>query len=327
VSDAPREHAAPSPRLSLRQLLSAVVLVAVAAAVLGGAQELIGPNTATSGYLTILFLLSVVRGSSWRTRILSTVWSFAVALLGFTVGGLGLWVTLIALVVVSLLQGFVTVGETVLLTRSPVNLLAFAALAQGGAELWHVLLGSVIGAAVIWAFAAIARERHVPLPHGTSTAERIGYGIATAAGSVLIVAAGNAIGFLHLGWALLSFCIILSVGADERAARGFLRVVWSVVGAILAMLVSLLPAPIPTIAAAACAVLCVAYVSAGNYAYFMLFLTPTILLTTATEHSMLVLGLLRLEALGVATVLALLSGFLITAVIARVRRARPGDVA
>lgn len=309
----------PSPRLSLRQMLFAIVLVAIAAAILGGSQALIGPNTATAGYLTILFLLSIVRGTSWRARMLSTVWSLAVALLGFAVGGVGIWATLIALVVVSLLQGFVTLGETALLTRSPVNLLAFASLSQSGAEVWQVLLGSAIGAGVIWGFATIARERQAPPMQSTSTAERVGYGIATAVGSLLIVVGANAIGFPHVGWALLSFSIILSVGAEERASRSYLRIVGSVIGAVLALLIALLPAPVPTIAAVLCAVLCVAYVSAGNYVYFMLFLTPTILLTTASEHSIVVLGLFRLEALVFATVLALLSSFLIKTIIGLTR--------
>lgn len=310
--------------LSFKQLLFAAVLVAVAAVVLGGSQSLIGPNTATAGYLTILFLLSVVRAGSWRARLASTLWSLAVAVLGFTVGGIGLGVTLAALVAVSLVQGFVTFGESMFLTRSPVNLLAFASLSQGGAEIWQVILGSVIGAAVIWAFASLAKSRTtVPSSH-TAFAEQAGYGIATAVGSVVIVVGADLLGFPYVSWALISFCIILSVGSDQRLSRSYLRVFGSLVGATLAILIAMLPAPIPIIAALICLVLCVAYVNAGNYSLFVLFLTPAILLTTASEHSLFVLAAYRLEALLLATIIALLCSFITQKAIelVRARRAR-----
>lgn len=295
--------------LTLKQLLFAVALVAVAAVILGASQAVIGPNTATAGYLTMLFLLSVVRAHSWKARISSTVWAVAVAVLGFAVGSLGLWVTLAALVAVSLVQGLVTFGESMFLTRSPVNLLAFATLAQGGAEIWQVLLGSAIGAGVIWGFAALAKNRAVLPDSTTALAERVGYGIATALGSVIIVVGSELIGFPHVGWALLSFCIILSVGSDQRLSRSYVRIIGSLIGAVLALLIAMLPAPIPLIAALVCLVLCVAYITAGNYSLFVLFLTPAILLTTASEHSLLILAAFRLEALVVATVVALVCSF------------------
>lgn len=309
--------ARPSAALSWKDLLFAVVLVAVAAVVLGGSQFLIGPNTTISGYLTILFLLSVVRATSWHARLISVAWSLGVAILGFFIGGLGLWATLVALVVVSLVQAFVTMGESVMLTRSPVNLLAFATLGQSGAEIWQILLGATIGTAVILAFAALTNSRDVGHGASASTRQRLAYGAATSAGALIIVVGAEATGFPFVGWALLSFCVILSVGTDQRASRGYLRIAGSVTGALLAVLLSALPAPVPMIAAVVCIVLCVAYVNSGNYVLFVLFMTPAVLLTTASEHSTLVLGFLRLESVLVATVIALICSFVMDRVLAR----------
>ena len=103
--------------------------------------------------------------------------------------------------------------------------------------------------------------------------------------------------------------------------RGYLRIVGSVVGALIAVLLSMLPSPIPTVAAVVCVVLCVAYVNAGNYALFVLFLTPAVLLTTSSEHSSLMLGILRLEAVLFATAVAIVCSLAVDAVVARsVRR-------
>lgn len=300
-----------SAALPPKAILFAALLVAVAALVLGGSQAIIGPNTATSGYLTILFLLSVVRADTWRARLLSAGWSLAVALLGFLVGGFGLWVTLAALVLVSLVQGFVAIGETALLTRSPVNLLAFATLGQSGAEIWQVLLGTLIGSAVILGLAGLAKNRDTA-PHIVVPARaRIGYSVATAVGAALIVLGSELIGFQYATWTVLSFTIMLSVGADQRTSRGYQRVLGSIIGAIAAVLIAMLPAPFPLIAAVICLVLCVAYINVGNYTLFILYLTPAVLLTTASEHSLVVLGLYRIEAVLIASALALAFSFVL----------------
>ncbi|WP_181064284.1 FUSC family protein [Pseudoclavibacter sp. AY1F1] len=295
-----------SAAISPKQLLVAVALVAVAAVILGLSQLLIGPNTATSGYLTLLFLLSVVRAGSWRTRLFSVMWSLTVAALGFAVGGLGLWATLAAVVLVSLVQAFVTVGESSFLTRSPVNLLAFASLSQSGAELWQAMLGSVIGAAVIVAFAALTKSRKQPDAAVVPLSDRISYAAVTAIGSFLIVYLAELLDFPYREWTLLSFSVILAVSADQQSQRGWSRILGSVAGVALALMVSLLPAPVPLVLAAIFIVLCVAYINAGNYALFILFLTPAILLTTASEHSAFALGLYRLESVVFATVIALI---------------------
>lgn len=292
--------------LSPRQILFAVLLVAIAAVLLGGSQLLIGPNTATAGYLTMLFLLSVVRAHSWRARLFSAGWSLAVALLGYAVGGMSVWAALAALVVVSLVQGFVTVGEASMLTRSPVNLLAFASLSESGAEVWQALLGFVIGAGVILAFAAHTKVRTTELVTSTSLGERLGYGVGTAAGSLLIVVGADLLGFPYVGWALLSFAIILSFDTGARRSRAYLRMAGSAIGAVLSVLIAALPEPIPVVMAVICLVLCVAYVNSGNYAMFVLFLTPAVLLTTASEDPLWLIGVYRLEAVLFATGIALL---------------------
>lgn len=235
--------------------------------------------------------------------------------------------TLVALAVVSLLQAFITIGESTLLTRSPVNLLVFASLGQSGASLWQVLLGSTIGAGVILIFAALARARPSDPDGPVTVRQRLAYGVATSAGTLLIVVGCELTSFPYVGWVLLSFCIVLSVGADRRVSRGYVRIIGSVTGALLAVFLSALPSPLPLIAAIICVVLCVAYVNSGNYALFVLFITPAVLLTTASEHSSLVLGVLRIEAVLFATVVALLCSLVIEPILARgeKRRAAAGS--
>lgn len=304
-ADAPLRGVLGSWALPPKAILFAIVLVAVAATVLGACAALIGPYTATSGYLTILFLLSIVRGQSWRARGIAVAWSFAVAMLGFALGGLGMPSVLAALVVVSLVQGMTRLGETAMLTRSPVNLLAFASLSESGAQMWQLLLGSAIGAGVVLGLAALSKQREADHGAVTSARERLAYGIATAVGAVVIVWGSEALGFGYAGWALLSFCILLSASADQRVTRGSLRILGSVGGALLAVGIAMFPAPVPMLAALVSLVLCVAYINTGNYGLFMLFLTPAILLTTASEVSLARLGVFRLEATLVATGLAL----------------------
>ncbi len=311
--------------LRLRPVLFAVLLVAVAAAVLGLSQVLIGPNTATSGYLTLLFLLSIIRANDLRARVFSVCWSIAVALLGFAVGGAGLWITILALVMVSLVQGFISVGESMLLTRSPVNLLAFASLAQSGAEVWHVVLGSIIGGAVILVFAAIMHQRDSEVHVSVPLRARLTYGVAAALGAVVIVLICEGIGFPYVEWTLLSFTILLSVGADQRASRTVLRIVGSIAGALIAVPLAALPSPLPLIFAIVLLVLCVAYMNEGNYGMFVVCLTPAVLLTSASDQSQLMLGIFRLESVVFATVMALGCGAaaqsLITAAARRRQRA------
>ncbi|WP_053386197.1 FUSC family protein [Leucobacter japonicus] len=290
--------------MTARHLLVACALVALAAAILGASRLAIGPNTAAAGFVTILMLLAVMRAESWRVRAQAALWAVLVALLGYMVGGHGLVATLVALVVVSLVQGIVTVGETALLTRSPVNLLAFASLGQSGAQLWSVVLGSCIGAVVVLGFSLVTRSRERRLVDPKSMSDRLAYGVATAAGAVVISVVGELVHFPYTGWALLTFALVLSFAPEQRLERGYARLVGSVVGAVLATLLAQLPAPVPLIAAVVCMVLCVAFLNAGDYRRFVLFLTPAVLLTTSSEYSAVALGVLRVEAVLFGAVVA-----------------------
>lgn len=297
--------------LDRKQIALALGLVMVAVIVLGGTSLLLGSQTAIAGYLTILFLLTIVRVQSWRAKIYSSVWSLAVAMLGYVVGGFGISATLLALLLVSLIQGFVTVGEAELLTRSPMNLIAFASLSQNGGELWHVLVGSAVGIGVILAFSVVSKPTKRERTVAATGRVRLGYGLATAIGSISIVVVSELIGFPYANWALLSYCVMLAVGVEGSHHRALMRILGSILGAILAVLISWMPEPLPIAAAVVCMVLCVAYITAGHYAAFVMFLTPAVLLTTASDHTALQLGYYRLEAVAVATVFALLCNWIV----------------
>lgn len=140
--------------LSASAITYSLTLVGAVVLILGAAWMLIGPATAHAGYLAIMFLLSPARAPGLRMRAAVAGWAVLVATLGFMVGPLGLWPTLIVLVVICVIQGLFTVGEVASLTRSPVNFIAFAGLSHAEAELWQVILGSVIGAVFVVALVA-----------------------------------------------------------------------------------------------------------------------------------------------------------------------------
>lgn len=303
-----------------KTLLLATGLVAVAALVLGACRILIGPNTTYAGYIAILLLLPVLRAPTVSSRALGSLSAIAVAALGFAAGSLGWWATLIALALVTFAQGVLAVGNAALLTRAPVNLIACAAAAHAGAELWHVLLGATIGATLMFAAAVFAPLRNRDLAPPGTTRSRLSYAAVAASGAVLIVALAELIDFPYASWALLSYCMILSVGADARATRARDRVLGSVAGAVAATLIAYLPAPFPGIIAVLCVVLCVGYMLAGNYVLYVLFLTPGILLTAASELSTPALGVYRIEAVLAASAIALACNF----VLRRATAAREG---
>lgn len=295
--------------LPWRSVLFAVAAVAAAALVLGASRVWIGPNTTHAGFLTMLLLLGIARVPSWRSRLVAAAWAFAVAMLGFFVGPLGLWATLVAVVAVSLVQGLLKLGEIAILTRSPVNLLAFAAVGEGGGELWQVLLGTVIGTGLVLAAAAFAPIKTREVNQAASVRDRLDYGVATAVGAVLIVLFAELTGFGYAGWMMLSFCVILAVSFDAQFARAADRVAGSLAGVAATVLFALLPAPIPVVAAVFCLVASVAYIQAGKYRQFVLFLTPGILLSTSSELPVWVLGIYRIEAVFVAALFAVLCSF------------------
>ncbi|GAA1578632.1 FUSC family protein [Leucobacter aridicollis] len=290
----------------MRSLGFAVAVVAVAVLVLGASRLWIGPNTAQAGFLTMLLLLGVARVPSWTSRLVAAAWSLAVAGLGFVVGSLGLWATLAAVVAVSLVQGLLKIGEVAILTRSPVNLLAFATLSQGTAEAWHVILGALIGAGLVLGAAAFAPIRNREQPRAASLRDRLDYGIATAIGAALIVLFAELTGFDYAGWMMLSFCVILAVSFDAQFARAADRVAGSLAGVAATVAFGMLPAPIPVIAAVLCLVASVAYIQAGKYRQFVLFLTPGILLSTSSELPLWMLGVYRIEAVLIAAAFAVL---------------------
>ncbi|WP_439565388.1 FUSC family protein [Microcella sp.] len=292
------------PRLSRTSIISALVLVASVSAILGLTAVAIGPNTAQAAFLSIMLLLSPVRAAQSSTRGAAALLAVLVAIGGFLLGPLGLNAVLAGVVLVSIAQAFFRLGDVATMTRAPVNLLAFAGLATTGAELWQVVLGTVVGAAFTLVLARLLPPSETP-PTVGSLRDRLDDGIALAIGAVLIVVLAEWADFPFAGWALLSLCMIVTVGGDARTARSVERVVGTILGAVLATLVSFTPAPWPLVVALLCGVLAVAYLRQGTYAMFAMFLTPAVLLTSTTDLTAVQLGIGRIEAVLAAAVIAM----------------------
>jgi uncharacterized membrane protein YccC len=299
--------ALPAPRFDLRlgrpAIVAALALIVAIGAVLAPLALLIGPNTAQSAFVTIMLLLSPLRAAQSSTRFAAAGLAVAVALSGFLLGPLGPVAIFPALIAVSLAQALFWLGDVATMTRAPVNLLAFAALATTGAELWQVVLGTLIGAAFTLLLARLLPPSDVPPTTGTAR-ERLLDGVILAVGAVIIVALGEVLSFPFTGWALLSFAMIVTVGGDRRTARSLDRVAGTIVGTVVATLVSFAEAPWPLVAAALCGLLSVAYLRQGSYAVFVTFLTPAVLLTSTTDLDPFQLGLGRIEAVVAAAVIA-----------------------
>lgn len=310
-----------APRFDLRlgrpAIVAALVLVAAIGAVLAPVALLVGPNTAQSAFVTILLLLSPLRAAQQSSRFAAASLAVAVALIGFLIGPLGPVAIFPALIAVSLAQAFFRLGEFATMTRAPVNLLAFAALASTGAELWQVVLGTLIGAAFSLGLARLLPPSDLP-PTTGNVRERLVDGLVLAIGVMTIVALGELLDFPFTGWALLSFAMIVTVGGDRRTARSVDRVAGTIVGALIATAVSFAPAPWPLIVAALCGLLSVAYLRQGSYAVFVTFLTPAVLLTSSNEFDALQLGVGRVEAVLAAAVIAII----LTTAVGAVRRRR-----
>lgn len=302
-------------RLSRSAVTAALVLVIAVGAVLTPVALLIGPNTAQSAFVTIMLLLSPLRAAHSSTRFAAAGLAVVVALTGFLLGPLGAVALFPALIAVSLAQAFFRIGDVATMTRAPVNLLAFAGLATTGAELWQVVLGTVIGAAFTLLLARLLPPSERP-PTTGSVRDRLIDGAILAVGAVLIVGLGELLDFPFTGWALLSFAMIVTVGGDRRTARSLDRVAGTIVGALAATLVSFAPAPWPLAAAVLCGLLSVAYLRQGSYAVFVTFLTPAVLLTSTTDLAPLQLGIGRIEAVLAAAVIAML----LTTAVGSVRR-------
>lgn len=294
-------------------ILYAVALVAAAAVILGSSWLLIGPITAQAGYLAMMFLLSPSRALPLRLRLLAAAWAVGVAIAGYLVGPFGLVAIVVGVIAVSFVQALFRISATASVNRAPVNFVAFASLgAATGPELWMVALGSVIGAAfVIGISLALPSKKKtesetvadaIPM---TSFGERFQYGLILALGAVIILLGAEMVGFPYAEWALLSYCMILSVGQGSRLARARDRVLGTVLGAIAGTLLSFLPEPLPIVFSVLTAIICVAYLRMGNYTLFVTFLTPTILLTTTSDQPTLALGEGRIAAVLTSALLAL----------------------
>ena len=289
-----------------RAMAQAIVLFAAAVAVLWVAGALIGADAARVGYLTIMFLIGPARLPDPRLRVAAAAWAIVVTLAGFVIGPFGTTAVTAGLVVVCLVQGLFRVGEVAAMVRSPVNFVALAGIAQStDLQWWRVAVGALVGAAVVLGLSFVLPPSAAARARPTPVRQRLVFGATTAVGSVIVVVVGDALDFPFVGWTLLSLCLILSVGEEDHLRRAEIRVLGTVIGAVVATVVSLLPGPGPVVAAALCGLACVAYLRAGQYFAFVVFLTPAILLTTTSDLDPLALGIGRVEAVLASAVLAL----------------------
>ncbi|MBN8204769.1 FUSC family protein [Microbacterium esteraromaticum] len=279
----------------LRVLPQAAVLVALAAAALWAISAVFDARVASAAYLTMMLLLSPARSGSRGVRVLAAAWAVLIAVVGHLIGSLGLWATLVALVVVCLAQALYRIGDVAVVTRSPVNLVVFAGLAGTGTTLGEVAIGASIGAALMLLAALLVPTRPAsaqPVP----AAERLVDGVVLAVGAVTTVLVSTWLDFAYVNWALLSFCMIVAVGGPHRGGRARDRVIGTLIGTVAGTLASLLPSPLPLIIAVVAVLLCVTYQLVGDYTMFVVFLTPAVLLLSSTDQSALALGLGRIEA-------------------------------
>ncbi|GAC56017.1 hypothetical protein GOHSU_02_01630 [Gordonia hirsuta DSM 44140 = NBRC 16056] len=319
TADAPRTK---PHRLALpkQTIVYALILLVASALVLGGTRYWIGPNTAQSGYLAILLLLSPARAFPLKWRIGAGVWTVAVAMAGYAAGTAGqLWVVLVGLAAVSLVQGLFGIGHVAAMTRSPVNFVAFSTLAASGAQWGSVVVGSILGVALITLMTVLfpakdvdtdVAEHRAPAP-AVPLDRRMDSGVLVGIGAIIIVLIGELTDYSYSSWALLSYCLIVAVGFDDRFTRAFDRLGGTVLGAAIAVAVSFAPAPWPYVVAGISMLLCIAYLRNNNYAMFVAFLTPAILLTTSTDEPAFSLGLGRIGAVALAAALALVLGWLV----------------
>ncbi|MFT4110251.1 FUSC family protein [Propionicimonas sp.] len=103
--------------------------------------------------------------------------------------------------------------------------------------------------------------------------------------SVMAVAVGTAVGTValldwpHGYWLPLTLSIVLRPYDDETLRRSWQRVVGTVAGAILAVMLSLvLPLPWVAVAVGACLVLALCYLVMADYSRQVVFLTPVVVL-------------------------------------------------
>lgn len=271
-----------------RVLLTSVITVVVAAAVVFAVFATLGAVSAQSMYFSMLLLLTPARRIPATWQWAAGAWALAVAIGGYLVGPLGLWAVLLGLVAVSVGQAAFSFGHAAGIARSPVNFLLFATFSARGAPLWQVAVGAALGIAFMFAAGRLLRGKAISEPVIDPPAERLGSGLLLAAGSVVIVGVGELLHYTYVKWALLSLCMILAVDVAARTGRAKERIVGSTIGALLATALAQLPQPVTIALIAVCAVLSVSYIGVGDFTLFILFLTPTVLLTAAGQPSYVV---------------------------------------
>lgn len=270
-------------RLSMptRTLLIASGIVAAGGVFLFMGRSLLGNPMIIAGYLTILLLLAPSRRLTAQWQLIAAGWAVVVAAGGYLVGTTNKWVLVAAILIVSLVQSLFRFGRVATLTNSPVNLVLFSAMPQVGVELREAVIGAAAGAIVVVALGPLLREPSTEIVKPDPIAVRMRSGLVLAAGCLILVGFSEATRFPHLSWALVSLCIILAVEVESRDERAGARIAGSVLGVLVASAAWFLPHPLPLVVAAVCAVLCLAYMSLGDYTLYVFFLTPAVMLTAS----------------------------------------------
>lgn len=307
-------------RLDPTLILSSAGIVVAAAVVLLGIRAAFGMPTALSSYFCVLLLLAPAMRLPLRWLFAAAGWALIVAVVGYVIGEHrdgtgGLALLVVALVVVCLAQSVLRFGQVATISRSPVNLILFAAMPSTGAQAWQVVLGATIGAvlAVIGAIVLAASRSGSDADADLSEAvpaekvsDQLRSGLYLAVGCLIIflVAELSPFELPRAQWSLLAFCMILAVDAPMRSSRMRERIIGTIAGALAASALSALPSPIPLILAAICVVLCLAYIRAHDYTMYVIFLTPAVLLTSSGKSTWS-LALEHVEAVLAAIVMAL----------------------
>ena len=314
-----------------RSIARAAAMAAIAVVILGSIYLALGKPATLAAYFGIMLLLSPAKNLPLRSQILAGTWAFVVAMSGYFIGEHrdqkgGLLLLAAGLFVVCVVQAFFRVGHNATVARSPVNLLLFAAMPATGAQTWHVVVGTAIG--VVLVFGAMRLLPKKPPAQDTSApdtsaqqtssvvdevdnadetvAQRLRAGLTLATGCLFLVLIGELIpsGLPRVQWSLLALCLLLAVDTTQRNTRMKERIIGTFIGALAATFASMLPMPVPYVLAAVCAILCLAYILAGDYTLFIVFLTPAVLLTSGGKAPWS-LALENVEAVLIAVILAL----------------------
>ena len=312
--------------LGPKAILRAGAMAVVGAALLTAIYLTLGKPATLAAYFGIMLLLAPARRLPLRWQIVAGGWAFAVAISGYLIGEHrqdpgGLALLAAGLVAVCVIQAFFRIDHTSTIARSPVNLLLFSAMPATGAQTWHVVVGTAIGVVLVFLVLRLMpgspstetesteAESTVTVGRGDVDAfnERLRAGLTLAVGCIVLVMLGEFVpsGLPRVQWSLLTLCLLLAVDTTARNTRIKERILGTVIGAVGATLAALLPMPLPYVLAAVCAILCLAYILAGDYTLFIVFLTPAVLLTSSGKAPWS-LAVENVEAVLIAVVLALI---------------------